>query len=58
MGLKLHATSGSVWRTAFLVSALTVLTGVAVPDGACAEGLFDFLFGGSFGGLIRQKIDL
>ena len=46
MGLKLRATSCSIWRTAFLVSALTVLAGTAVPDGACAEGLFDFLFGG------------
>ena len=46
MGLKLRATGCSIWRTAFLVSALTVLAGTAVPDGACAEGLFDFLFGG------------
>jgi hypothetical protein len=46
MALKLHATSRSIWRTAFLVGALTVMTGAAVPDGACAEGLFDFLFGG------------
>src|SRR4029077_21075857 len=46
MGLKLRATGCSIWRTAFLVSALTGLAGTAVPDGACAEGLFDFLFGG------------
>jgi Protein of unknown function (DUF2865) len=45
MGLK-RATSCSIWRTAFLVSALTVLAGTAAPDGVCAEGLFDFLFGG------------
>ena len=38
MGLKLRATGCSIWRTAFLVSALTVLAGTAVPDGACAEG--------------------
>jgi hypothetical protein len=42
MALKLHATSRSIWRTAFLVAALAVLAGTAVPDGACAEGLFDF----------------
>ena len=54
MALKLHATSRSIWRTAFLVGALTVMTGAAVPDGACAEGLFDFLFGG-FSGLVRRR---
>ena len=46
MGLKLRTTSCSIWRTAFLVSALIVLAGTVVPDGACAEGPFDFLFGG------------
>jgi Protein of unknown function (DUF2865) len=46
MGLKLRATSGSVWRTAFLVSALTVSAGTAVPARAYAEGFLDFLFGG------------
>ena len=37
MGLKLRATGCSIWRTAFLVSALTVLAGTAVPDGARAR---------------------
>jgi hypothetical protein len=46
MGLKLRTTSCSIWRTAILVSALIVLAGTVVPDGACAEGPFDFLFGG------------
>src|SRR5580704_15519951 len=46
MGLKLRATSCSIWRTAFLVSVLTVLAGTAVPDRAYAEGFLDFLFGG------------
>jgi len=46
MTVKLRAISCSIWRNAFLVSALIVLAGTAVPDGACAEGPFDFLFGG------------
>jgi Protein of unknown function (DUF2865) len=46
MGVKLRATSCSIWRTALLVSALTVLAAAAAPDGASAEGFFDFLFGG------------
>ena len=46
MGLKLRGTSCSIWRTAFLVSALTVSAGTAVPDRAYAEGFLDFLFGG------------
>jgi hypothetical protein len=46
MTVKLRAISCSIWRNAFLVSALIVLVGTAVPDGACAEGPFDFLFGG------------
>ena len=46
MGLKLRATGCSIWRTAFLVSVLTVLAGTAVPDRAYAEGFLDFLFGG------------
>ena len=46
MGLKLRATGCSIWRTAFLVSALTVSAGTAVPDRAYAEGFLDFLFGG------------
>ena len=44
MGLKLRACS--IWHTAFLVSALTVSAGTAVPDRAYAEGFLDFLFGG------------
>ena len=57
MGLKLRATGYLIFRrTAFLVSALTVLAGTAVPDGACAEGLFDFLFGGFPSGLVRRRI--
>jgi Protein of unknown function (DUF2865) len=46
MGLELRGTSCSIWRTAFLVSALTVSAGTAVPDRAYAEGFLDFLFGG------------
>jgi Protein of unknown function (DUF2865) len=46
MGVKLRAGSCSIGHTAFLVSALTVLASTVVPDGACAEGPFDFLFGG------------
>jgi len=32
MGLELRGTSCSIWRTAFLVSALIVLAGTVVPD--------------------------
>jgi Protein of unknown function (DUF2865) len=46
MGLKLRATGCSIWRTAFLVSGLTVSAGTAVPARAYAEGFLDFLFGG------------
>ena len=46
MGVKLRSTGCSIWPTAFLVGAFTVLAGTAVPDRACAEGPFDFLFGG------------
>jgi hypothetical protein len=42
MGVKLRAVS----HTVFLVSALNVLASTVVPDGACAESPFDFLFGG------------
>jgi hypothetical protein len=46
MGPNPRGTSCSIWRTAVLVSALTVLAGTAAPGEACAEGLFDLLFGG------------
>ncbi|PWT90363.1 MAG: hypothetical protein C5B56_05545 [Proteobacteria bacterium] len=46
MGVKLHAAGCSIWGKAFLVGALLVLTGTAVPDRARAEGPLDFLFGG------------
>jgi Protein of unknown function (DUF2865) len=46
MGTKLRATGCSIWRKAFLVSALIALAAATVPDGAYAEGPLDFLFGG------------
>jgi Protein of unknown function (DUF2865) len=46
MGLKLRAATCSIWRTVFLVCVLAFLASTAFPDGACAEGPLDFLFGG------------
>ena len=46
VGVKLRAAGCSIWRNTCLVSALIVFAGTAVPDGAFAEGPFDFLFGG------------
>ena len=46
MRVKLRSAGCSIGHTAFLVSALTVLASTVVPEGARAEGSFDFLFGG------------
>ena len=46
MRIKLRAPGCSIGHTALLVSALTVLASTVVPEGARAEGPFDFLFGG------------
>jgi len=46
MRVKLRAACCSIGHTAFLIGALTVLESTVVPEGARAEGPFDFLFGG------------
>ena len=53
MGLKLRATGCSIWRTAFLVSALTVLAGRQSRMGRLPKGSLIFCLVAS-SGLVRR----
>ena len=55
MGLELRGTSCSIWRTAFLVSALTVLAGTAARRMGCVpKGYLIFCLVAS-SGLVRRR---